>query len=437
MMKKTFLLLIFFLHSNLWSQVLSFQGCQTAECDETTFKEVMLGVENALYDYYGYKYNDSMYFELRFKGKDLKIEKPFAWVNGLSLSYYIEILKKNIDYERINQDSTYKVIWVTKPEIESSLFPHIDSISEVPVPNRAISFIPKGQKAVYEYYYSAYIDLRLGVDEFKEEFKADLYFDEGKLYAIDYISPPRNQKAHSTAQIMKMVEKEFINLDSLNGSFGKYKMHYEFKPAVELEDADEEMLLLESLKYYQEQGLYRNLRKILRFEYANHEGSIEIDTVGSIENKKVLEFLEQGLNDSLYQTRWWTLKREEFQLKDLNLEKGFRPGDKVPAFEVCQHLKENEERQNCFQYELMNFAAKEFKYPLKARQAKIQGRVYLSFVIEKDGSNRNIRVDRGVHPLLDIEAIRALSKLQRLWPAQVDGKPVRMFFTLPLNVALR
>ncbi|MDZ7848833.1 MAG: energy transducer TonB [Owenweeksia sp.] len=71
-----------------------------------------------------------------------------------------------------------------------------------------------------------------------------------------------------------------------------------------------------------------------------------------------------------------------------------------------------------------------------ARQMGLEGKVYVSFVVEKDGSISNVEVLRGVDPLLDDEAIRVINKLPDMTPAKQRGKPVRMSFTMPINAKL-
>ncbi|MGB0175696.1 MAG: energy transducer TonB, partial [Owenweeksia sp.] len=72
-----------------------------------------------------------------------------------------------------------------------------------------------------------------------------------------------------------------------------------------------------------------------------------------------------------------------------------------------------------------------------ARQMGIQGRVYVDFVIERNGSISNVTVVRGVDPLLDDEAVRVIKSLPKFQPAKQRGKPVRMRFTMPFNLRLQ
>ncbi len=76
------------------------------------------------------------------------------------------------------------------------------------------------------------------------------------------------------------------------------------------------------------------------------------------------------------------------------------------------------------------------KYPPLAADNGIQGKVYLKFVVEKDGSISNIEVIRGVDPSLDKEAVRVISKMPKWKPGKQRGKPVRVSYNLPITFQL-
>ena len=82
------------------------------------------------------------------------------------------------------------------------------------------------------------------------------------------------------------------------------------------------------------------------------------------------------------------------------------------------------------QGELLKFLAKTIKYPVIAQENGIQGRVTASFIIEKDGSIRDIEVIRGVDPSLDMEAVRVLSAMPRWTPGKQRGQDVAVTFRL-------
>ena len=85
---------------------------------------------------------------------------------------------------------------------------------------------------------------------------------------------------------------------------------------------------------------------------------------------------------------------------------------------------------------LFDFINKNVKYPESARDKGIEGRVFVQFVVEKDGSLSSFTVLRGVSDELDAEAIRVLKAMPKWKPGMNDGKPVRVQFTMPFNFKL-
>lgn len=106
--------------------------------------------------------------------------------------------------------------------------------------------------------------------------------------------------------------------------------------------------------------------------------------------------------------------------------------ERVPVFPGCEGAKNNEQRKACFQSQLLQHVVANFKYPDQARELNLQGRIYVKFVVEKNGDVSNIEVLRGVDPMLDQEAIRCIKGLPRIAPAEQRGRPVRMSFVLPI-----
>ena len=76
---------------------------------------------------------------------------------------------------------------------------------------------------------------------------------------------------------------------------------------------------------------------------------------------------------------------------------------------------------------------KRTNYPQEALEKKIRGIVYLTFIVEKDGSVSNVTVIKGVHPLLDNEAIKVISESPKWTPGLQRGRPVRVRFQIPLS----
>lgn len=78
---------------------------------------------------------------------------------------------------------------------------------------------------------------------------------------------------------------------------------------------------------------------------------------------------------------------------------------------------------------------KRVNYPSFAEKAGIQGRVFVEFVVDEEGNVQNPSVTRGVHKLLNEEALRAVKGL-RFVPGKQRGKPVKVQLTLPVNFHL-
>lgn len=86
--------------------------------------------------------------------------------------------------------------------------------------------------------------------------------------------------------------------------------------------------------------------------------------------------------------------------------------------------------------ELLNFIKNNTKYPEAAKAEKIEGRVIVRFVISTEGRAEAISVLKGVHPLLDAEALRVVSKLSGWKPGMQGGKAVNVWYMVPVNFSL-
>ncbi len=151
-----------------------------------------------------------------------------------------------------------------------------------------------------------------------------------------------------------------------------------------------------------EDGKIESLRDIeLRNEVVN---KVEPDTI-SLEAELVTPSLpdeNQGPDSKVY---------------DMNLV------EKAPEF-------------NGGQRELNKYISNNIKYPAAARQNNIQGKVYLSFIVEKDGSINDIKVKQGIGSGCDEEAIRVLRSSPKWKPGMIKGSPVRTYCILPVTFQL-
>lgn len=86
---------------------------------------------------------------------------------------------------------------------------------------------------------------------------------------------------------------------------------------------------------------------------------------------------------------------------------------------------------------LRAFIGNAIKYPVIAQENGIQGKVYVTFVVGKDGSVSNATIARGVDASLDKEALRVVNTLPKWKPGKQRGKPVNVSYTVPINFQLQ
>ena len=86
---------------------------------------------------------------------------------------------------------------------------------------------------------------------------------------------------------------------------------------------------------------------------------------------------------------------------------------------------------------LRKFIAQTIKYPVAAQENGIQGKVFVNFVVGKDGSVKNAKIFRGVDPSLDKEALRVVNSLPKWKPGKQKGEEVAVSYTVPINFVLQ
>ncbi|RLD50132.1 MAG: energy transducer TonB, partial [Bacteroidetes bacterium] len=85
----------------------------------------------------------------------------------------------------------------------------------------------------------------------------------------------------------------------------------------------------------------------------------------------------------------------------------------------------------------IKYLNKNIKYPTMARESGIQGRVFVTFVIEKDGSISNVKILRGIGGGCDEEAIRVIQNMPQWIPGKQRNIPVRVQFNMPIRFVLQ
>lgn len=90
----------------------------------------------------------------------------------------------------------------------------------------------------------------------------------------------------------------------------------------------------------------------------------------------------------------------------------------VPSLDIGQYLQKN------------------LHYPADARKHHIQGRVILKFVVDEDGNITDCKIAKSIGGGCDEEAMRVLKSMPSWKPGMQDGKPVKVYYTLPISFQL-
>ena len=114
----------------------------------------------------------------------------------------------------------------------------------------------------------------------------------------------------------------------------------------------------------------------------------------------------------------------------------FAQVESMPIFQGCEDAIGNDALYQCMNVQLMRFIAREFEVSERMMQFSSGEKVYVEFIIEKNGAVSQAKIIRGSDELVGEEAIRVVQSLPDFTPAKLNGKPVRMSYILPINVKL-
>ncbi len=149
-----------------------------------------------------------------------------------------------------------------------------------------------------------------------------------------------------------------------------------------------------------------------------HGAFIEYDSLGQIYN--------QGFYDNdtiLNQTKVDTVANELIEIIE-----------EFPMFKDhnCEGMEIYEDRKKCADTKMLHYIYGNLKYPPKARELGIQGRVIMQFVVSKKGEIEDINVLNGICDEIKNECIRLIKSMPEWNPGTQDGEPVKVMFTLPI-----
>lgn len=122
------------------------------------------------------------------------------------------------------------------------------------------------------------------------------------------------------------------------------------------------------------------------------------------------------------------------------VEEIFKVVEEMPRFPGCEHLATIDERRICADQQMLQFIYDNIEYPGIARENGIEGTVVVRFVVDTDGKISNAEVVRDIGGRCGEEALRVVNLMnsmpQRWAPGRQRGKPVRVWFNLPVKFVL-
>ena len=121
--------------------------------------------------------------------------------------------------------------------------------------------------------------------------------------------------------------------------------------------------------------------------------------------------------------------------EDEDLEVPFAVIEDIPIFPGCENIAKKKLR-DCFQEQINKHIVKNFRYPEIAQEMGIQGRVFVSFLIDVKGNVVGVQT-RGPDKNLEKEAQRIIEKLPKMIPGKQRGKPVRVPYSIPITFRLQ
>lgn len=419
------------------AQVIPFKGCSGPECNQERYFTLMAAIEAELYAQYGFEYNDSLSFDFKVDNKgQLKILKSYAWINEDAISIYANALKEQINTAEMEAGQEFSLYYKQGADNSNSSTPYLNKTLRFPEAKKCRKFNQEARLACAKYFISYEMDQALELETFEDDFTASLYYREGTLYRVFITRAPLiNKRIIDAFQQFPLFDDRNFKKKSLEKA-GDYFYYYQH---LGLSDSSE------ANSYFdQRYGVYiknKNWSQ-LRIAIDPFHNLPFIDTLSRLSpyNKLLWGYLENEFTSGNIPQRMWTLERFENKqfretTKDSNqTSESLAEIERIPVFKGCDSTWANEVLKTCFQYQIMNYISEEFDYPLKAWRKKIQGKAYVDFSVEESGEVGTIQVLVKTDPLLDIEAIRVVSEIPSMKPALQKNKPVRIYFTLPINV---
>jgi len=149
------------------------------------------------------------------------------------------------------------------------------------------------------------------------------------------------------------------------------------------------------------------------------------------------------------QTTQLEIVDDNVETEDININAEVDQTEVIEEYVAPEVVEEEVVEQEIFQIveempsfpggeaKLMEYVGKNIKYPQIARETGIQGRVFIGFVVEPDGSVSNVKLLRGIGGGCDEEAMRVVKSMPKWKPGKQRGKAVRVSYQIPVFFKLQ
>ena len=149
------------------------------------------------------------------------------------------------------------------------------------------------------------------------------------------------------------------------------------------------------------------------------------------------------------QTTQLEIVDDNVETEDININAEVEQNEVIEEYVAPEVVEEEVVEQEIFQIveempafpggeqKLMEYVGKNIKYPQIARETGIQGRVFIGFVVEPDGSVSNVKLLRGIGGGCDEEAMRVVKSMPKWKPGKQRGKAVRVSYQIPVFFKLQ
>jgi TonB family protein len=410
---------------------LPFKSCDNAPCHAREFQNLMTSAQAEVFQYFGFEYNDSIAFTIKaISDNKLTFLKTYAWVNEHAINFYLQKLRDNLDRLDLQVDSAYLVFWKQGELITVDPKKEFGFGSDFPIAKAAKKFNAKGKLAATKYFMDAAFVTSYNKLKIWEGFKAELFIEKGALTKVLFIRPPTfKKKGVQVFSDLQLFAADHFTDKSISKS-GSFSFKMEITPNLKAEDTLQYLQNLCSI--YIENKLWMPLKGMVLKEV----GAPQLEGDTGPMGYAIYLFLESEYANKNIQKRFWATPKlaDSSARSNESDESLIRP----PVWKGCDPELDDELLMGCFSKSISAAIGQEFKYPKKARNKGIQGRVLVYFVIEKNGEIQQISISEGVHPLLDLESIRVISQFPDLeQPARYRGTAVRLSFTIPISAKLQ